>query len=168
MTIERCPICGHRLEDHWVGACPDVEVGQRYELVEVVDRYPHFQVPPGRRGTISDISDGTISLRMDEHIYGCEEWDNEIVFSVDGDSLDHPEGPSAVNDLRQSARALPVPTVGDQVRAVFPNTSWGVGEVTHDEPSGVTASGELAKRYTVRHSEGGVGYFADGQIEVIE
>jgi len=35
------------------------------------------------KGTITDVSQGAVSLRLDNPLPGAEEWDNEIVWSAD-------------------------------------------------------------------------------------
>lgn len=59
---------------------PTLVVGARVRLKEDVDRFPHFIAPAGATGTISGIEAGITWVKMDEHIPGAEEWDNEIQF----------------------------------------------------------------------------------------
>jgi hypothetical protein len=56
----------------------------RVRLRHDVDRFPHFVAKEGSYGTVIDI-DGeySISIKMDDHIDGCEEWDNSIIWSID-------------------------------------------------------------------------------------
>lgn len=67
----------------------DVEVsdGMRVRLARTVERFPHFQAAAGLTGTVTDITDGNISVRMDEHLAGAETWDNEIVWAEDDRAL---------------------------------------------------------------------------------
>ena len=56
--------------------------GERVELKHDVDRRPHFVAEAGEQGTVSythdDAHGGTIAVRMDTHIDGAEEWNNEV------------------------------------------------------------------------------------------
>jgi hypothetical protein len=56
--------------------------GARFILTSDVERYPHFIAPAGSKGTITtfapDEINGEIGLRLDEHLPGAEEWDNEV------------------------------------------------------------------------------------------
>lgn len=62
-------------------------VGARVFTVALVDRYPHFLIPSGKTGTVTEAYDGLIRVRMDEHVPGAEEWDNEVVW----DPQDEPD-----------------------------------------------------------------------------
>lgn len=58
-------------------------VGERVRLRHDIDRYPHFIARAGATGTITDLGSPAgsyISVRMDEHLPGAEEWDNEVVW----------------------------------------------------------------------------------------
>lgn len=57
------------------------KVGDRIRLAHDVDRYPHFVAPKGSTGEVVIVDGDTICARMDEHIPGCEDWDNEVVWS---------------------------------------------------------------------------------------
>lgn len=59
--------------------------GDRVELTEYVDRFPFFCAAPGTQGTVTESSDSLLIVRMDEHIDGCEEWDNELIFNLPDD-----------------------------------------------------------------------------------
>jgi len=79
-------------------------VGARARLRHVIDRYPHFSIEAGATGTVTESSDDLICLRMDRHVEGAEEWDNEVCWTPeDGEFIDfdHP------------------PTLGDRIRAAF-------------------------------------------------
>jgi hypothetical protein len=65
----------------------DLNVGDRITLIDEVDRFPHFIASKGAKGTVEFTEADTICISMDDHIDGCEEWDNEIVWIV-GESLD--------------------------------------------------------------------------------
>jgi hypothetical protein len=65
--------------------------GMRLRLRHDVERYPHFIAPAGAVGTVTCVDSDVLCLRLDEHLPGAEEWDNEVVWSIrDGDdpSLD--------------------------------------------------------------------------------
>lgn len=74
------------------------ELGDRIELVTEVERFPHFTAPAGARGTVTDLDDSSISVKMDDHLPGAEAWDNEIVWS--DDAHPHSEFDSAVKVVR--------------------------------------------------------------------
>jgi hypothetical protein len=79
-------------------------VGARARLSRIVDRYPHFCIDPGATGTITESDEQLICLRMDCHVEGAEEWDNEVCWTPeDGEFLDFDEPP----------------TLGDRTRAAF-------------------------------------------------
>lgn len=56
--------------------------GSRIELVDYADRFPFFLVPPGAKGTVTEVSDNVVCIKMDEHIDGCEGWDNEVIYNL--------------------------------------------------------------------------------------
>lgn len=76
--------------------------GSRWALRQPIEKYPHFTVPAGYTGTIMEADCDLIRLRMDAHIPGCEEWDNEIVWSENDD----PAEISALNAFMQDAELL--------------------------------------------------------------
>lgn len=57
--------------------------GTRVRLRRDVDRYPFFIAPEGATGTVVECSCDALLVKMDEHIDGCEEWDNEIMWTED-------------------------------------------------------------------------------------
>lgn len=59
--------------------------GDRVELANYVDRFPFFQVAPGATGTVTEASENLVTIKMDEFIDGCEEWDNEVIFNLPDD-----------------------------------------------------------------------------------
>jgi len=65
-----------------------MNIGTRLRLTRNVERFPHFIAPKGATGTVTDVTDGNISVLMDDHLAGAEEWDNEIVWSADFDDGD--------------------------------------------------------------------------------
>ena len=68
-----------------------MEIGTQIMLRRSIDRFPHFIVEQGATGTVVEFSDGLVRVKMDDHIEGCEEWDNEIVWSDFGDDIDDVE-----------------------------------------------------------------------------
>jgi len=57
-----------------------LQVGQRVRLRRNVERYPHFIAGAGLTGTVSYVDAAMVGVKMDEHIDGCEEWDNEVMW----------------------------------------------------------------------------------------
>lgn len=61
-------------------------VGTRVRLRRNVERFPHFIAGEGTTGIVVT-TDEQFCVRMDDHLPGAEEWENEILWSViDGDS----------------------------------------------------------------------------------
>lgn len=65
-----------------------MQIGTQIMLRRSIDRFPHFVAESGSTGTVLEFSAEYIRVKMDEPIEGCEEWDNEIVWSADGDDFD--------------------------------------------------------------------------------
>lgn len=67
--------------------------GDRVRLNYDVERYPHFIAPKGAAGTILPIHDGdsVLLVRLDEPVFGMEEWDNELQVMLDGSDDDPAE-----------------------------------------------------------------------------
>ena len=62
--------------------------GQRVRLKRDVDRYPSFIAKKGMEGTVVAIpgpDDMNLAVKMDDHIDGAEEWDNEVHWIEDLD-----------------------------------------------------------------------------------
>lgn len=59
------------------------KVGERARLRHLVERFPHFQIEAGAEGTITEATEHLIALRMDRHVAGAEEWDNELCWTPD-------------------------------------------------------------------------------------
>lgn len=70
----------------------DLKMGDRVRLRRDVERYPHFIARAGMTGTVVIADHDTIAVRMDEHLDGCEEWDNEVIWSDDMDLLQDVDG----------------------------------------------------------------------------
>jgi len=64
-------------------AVDPLKQGDRVTLVRDVERFPHFVAHKGMQGTVDlvDNDTGFLSVEMDDHIDGCEEWDNCIDWS---------------------------------------------------------------------------------------
>jgi len=60
-------------------------VGARFRLTEAVERFPHFTAPAGAAGTVTDASPHVVCMHMDDYLPGAEDWDNEIVWTIDND-----------------------------------------------------------------------------------
>lgn len=56
------------------------EVGQRVRLKHRVDRFPEFTVAGGATGTINEVTDSLVSVKMDELIDGAKDFDNCLHF----------------------------------------------------------------------------------------
>jgi len=60
------------------------KVGDRVALARRVDRFPDFEAPAGLEGTVDAVEiDGSVAVKMDATINGCEEWDNCICWYDD-------------------------------------------------------------------------------------
>lgn len=58
---------------------PDyLAVGTRVRLTRAVDRYPHFIAPKGAVGTLTVSGPSVVAVKLDEHLDGAGEWDNEV------------------------------------------------------------------------------------------
>jgi hypothetical protein len=76
---------------YWTLALP--RVGQRAKLGRIAERFPHFSMPGGAAGTVTEATPDLIALTMDEPIPGAEEWDNAICWSGD-DAAQYPGAPA--------------------------------------------------------------------------
>ena len=63
------------------------QVGARVRFVNYVDRYPHAQIQPGETGTVAAVEEGLIAVTMDKHHEGLAEWENQLCFEGDMDTL---------------------------------------------------------------------------------
>jgi hypothetical protein len=57
-----------------------VQVGKRVRLKNRVDRFPEFSVPAGMTGTINEVTDTLVSVKMDTPVPGAEDFDNCLHF----------------------------------------------------------------------------------------
>lgn len=60
-------------------------VGAKVLFIDAVDRYPHFTVPAGATGTVTNSDDDYYAVKVDQPIAGAEEWDNEVIWSIGDD-----------------------------------------------------------------------------------
>ncbi len=74
----------------------DLVEGKRYRLRHDVERFPFFIAAKGLVGTIDEINDQAVYLKLDAPLDGLEEWDNCIQW-VPGD------GDDPVGDLEEVA-----------------------------------------------------------------
>lgn len=58
-----------------------IQVGCHVALKQEVERFPHFKANAGSTGIIVEVTDHIIAVAMDDHIPGCEEWANRIIWS---------------------------------------------------------------------------------------
>ena len=56
----------------------DVVAGYRFRLFRKVDRFPDFLAPIGLTGIVTTADDNGVWSRMDQHIVGAEQWDNQL------------------------------------------------------------------------------------------
>jgi len=86
-----------------------LEIGQRVRLRRNVERFPHFIAGAGLTGTVSYVDAAMVGVKMDEHIDGCEEWDNEVMWYAPHPSLARAdEGFVGLwDDLEEDVEVLP-------------------------------------------------------------
>lgn len=70
-----------------------VRTGQRVQVARDLDFLPFFKLKAGQTGTVHFVNDerGNCSVKMDDPIDGCEQWDNEVYFNLEGASMPHEE-----------------------------------------------------------------------------
>lgn len=56
----------------------DIASGYRFMLFRAVDRFPDFRAPTDLTGTVTAVDDSGVWGRMDQHIAGADQWDNQI------------------------------------------------------------------------------------------
>lgn len=59
-----------------------LEVGQQVRLRRNVERAQNFTARGQSLGTVVEINEGTLSVKMDDLIEGCEEWDNCVIWDA--------------------------------------------------------------------------------------
>jgi hypothetical protein len=60
-------------------------VGARVLFVDQLDRYPHFTVPAGATGIVTQSDLDIYTVKVDQTIPGAEEWNNEVIWQVSDD-----------------------------------------------------------------------------------
>jgi len=66
----------------------DIAEGYRFRLFSDVDRFPDFHAPSGLTGVVTTVDDSGVWGRMDQHIAGSEQWDNQIHWETPDDFAD--------------------------------------------------------------------------------
>ena len=56
----------------------DIAAGYRFRLFRQVDRFPDFHAPSGLTGIVTTVDDSGVWGRIEQHIAGAEQWDNQI------------------------------------------------------------------------------------------
>lgn len=123
---------GGASERFWLAPHREVNVGDRFVLTQVVERYPHFSAPVGLTGTVVEV-DPMVAGKMDLPLKGAEEWDNEIMFGQSGEKID------SLADFCWSTRPTDAPIATPpkpQYRVAFPD----FGDLDVDIPNGFTDS----------------------------
>lgn len=64
------------------GVVEEFHVGDRVYCPLIVERFPHFVVQEGARGTVTATDDGDVWVKLDKKVDGCEEWNNELQWSA--------------------------------------------------------------------------------------
>lgn len=124
-----------------------VRVGTRVRLRRTVDRRPHFLAGAGMIGTITDIgihagAIESIWAKMDQHLAGAEEWDNEILWTEDdldrfAEDVERFDVTARIEKVIAESDAH----LGDCLTIEFPEAKFGdvSPEVTHQWRSGLEA-----------------------------
>lgn len=81
-----------------------VQIGYRFRLKRLVDRWPDFLAPEGLTGTVTIVDDEGIWGKMDQHIPGAEEWENQIHWYPPLHPDDFPDDTEALMTLAPPAR----------------------------------------------------------------
>jgi hypothetical protein len=69
------------LEWIWANASTwesDIAIGYRFKLYRDLDRFPDFRIPGGLTGVVTALDKSGLWGRMDQHIAGAEQWENQI------------------------------------------------------------------------------------------
>ena len=59
---------------------PSLAAGYHFKLICQVDRFPDFLTPSDLTGVATVVDDSGVWGRMDQHIAGAEQWDNQILW----------------------------------------------------------------------------------------
>jgi hypothetical protein len=68
---------------HQANAQPSIRVGYRFRLRRPVDRFPDFIAQKGIAGIVTLANGGEVWGKMDQHVPGAKEWDNQIHWRTD-------------------------------------------------------------------------------------
>ena len=63
----------------------DIAPGYRFKLLRDVDRFPNFRAEAGLTGTVTSADESGVWARMDDHVAGAEQWDNQIHWDTPDD-----------------------------------------------------------------------------------
>lgn len=72
-------------------------LGLRVTLIRNIERYPHFIARADAAGSVVEWTKDLVRVRMDEHLPGAEEWQNEVVWTPED------EYPGKQQDARRAA-----------------------------------------------------------------
>lgn len=64
--------------------------GSRVRLTADAERFPHFIARAGSTGVVNHDPHDGIAVKLDRHLPGAEEWDNEVIWTVEDCAF--PEG----------------------------------------------------------------------------
>lgn len=120
--------------------------GTRVRLTRDVERYPHFIAEAGETGTVTQ-NDEMFNVRLDSHLPGAEEWDNEVQWSV----IDHDQDPSGDVEV--------LPWHEDPARAKI-TVTYDVTELDTEQ------RGHLAMYATVQAEGGNEGEYPSVRVHV--
>ena len=115
--------------------------GTRVRLLHDEDRYPHFIAPRGATGVVVDTGAPEVfAVRLDHHLHGAEEWDNEVHWYDVDDAFGH---------VVHVAPMLLVPTVGMVGYGVADPCGGDFLSDGYDDPAAAitAACDEYARRY---------------------
>ncbi|MDI3258386.1 MAG: hypothetical protein QJR02_01495 [Sinobacteraceae bacterium] len=85
-----------------------IGVGDRVELIRPVDRYPHFLAPAGLCGTVTELSEDAIAVKLDAG-HGLEDlaaWDDCVIWAPSNADGEVESFLSSVRKITLSAEAL--------------------------------------------------------------
>jgi hypothetical protein len=77
---ESYPDYSKRCDEHKRGVLLSMlpKEGDRVELTEDFERFPHFIAKKGLAGVITEVGDLFVNIRLEEKVEGMEHWDNEL------------------------------------------------------------------------------------------
>jgi hypothetical protein len=94
---------------------PDLpSLGARFQLTELVERFPHFNVPSGATGTIVESRPDLIHLHLDRYVKGAEDWNNDLALTAEDDY--QPSGePTCTPHAARALYTQAIPFVEDTI-----------------------------------------------------